>query len=116
LPLASQAGGNTMRRCIPLASVASKSEIPMSQSITTKFSHGERGPFITARASGGIRKRFPYDHAMNDDGNHSTAAMALAQSLSWRGKWVSGALDTTGARIWVCLRDVRSVDEFEVLV
>lgn len=85
----------------------------MGQSITTRFSHGERGAFITARTSGGIRKRFPYDHAAGADGSHLAAAWALAASLNWTGQWAGGALDDKGARVWVSV-DRPSSERFDV--
>jgi hypothetical protein len=79
----------------------------MFQTITTRY-HGPgnvRGARITAKASGGIRKSFPYDHAAGPEGSHLAAAWALAASLNWCGDWHGGALDDKGARVWVKARE-----------
>lgn len=34
----------------------------------------------------------PWDHALNPDANHRSAALALAARLEWPGPWVGGQL------------------------
>lgn len=77
----------------------------MFQTITTRYSHGARGARIIAKASGGVRKSFPYDHAAGAEGSHTAAAWALAASLNWTGQWFGGALNDKGDRVWVKPRE-----------
>lgn len=73
------------------------------QSIITKY-HGPgnvRGARISATATGGIGRYYPYDHAVTADCNHRFAAIRLAEELNWSGHWVGGVLNDKGAEIWV---------------
>lgn len=74
------------------------------QSITTKYlgPSGTPGARIAAKTTSGIRKLFPYDHELSDDANHKQAAYMLADSLSWQGSWVEGALQGN-ERVFVLL-------------
>lgn len=57
----------------------------MAQAITTRYlgpSAGGRGSRILAVAYGG-RATVPYDHALDADGNHAAAVVALCRKLGW---------------------------------
>jgi hypothetical protein len=74
----------------------------MRQSITTYFigPTNVKGSRIKARASGGSSVTLSWDHAMNPDGNHRAAAIALANKNGWGGAYVAGGM-ADGARVFV---------------
>jgi hypothetical protein len=58
------------------------------QTIVTKY-HGPtntRGSRISASCAAG-RISLAYDHALNADGNHDAAALALINKLGWYGQY-----------------------------
>jgi hypothetical protein len=42
--------------------------------------------------------------------NHFTAAKSLARELGWLGRWQGGALDNSGAMVWINTSDAFSKD------
>lgn len=78
----------------------------MRQSITTYFiaPTNVKGSRIKARASGGTSVTLPWDHALDIDGNHRAAAIALALKNDWRGTFVAGGM-ADGARVFVDVSD-----------
>lgn len=78
----------------------------MRQSITTYFiaPTNVKGSRIKARASGGTSVTLHWDHAMNPDGNHRAAAIALALKNEWQGTFVAGGM-ADGARVFVNVSD-----------
>lgn len=77
------------------------------QTITTTFSHNNRGARITAVSSSGLRASVAYEHAASDDANHTRAMMKLATRLEWFGVWHIG--DCKRGRIYVCENATRTV-------
>jgi hypothetical protein len=68
----------------------------MRQSISTKY-HGPtntRGSKVIATSASGHRLSLEWDDALNNDENHTAAAMALANKLQWTGAWHGGATKT----------------------
>jgi hypothetical protein len=62
-----------------------KFDISALQTITTKY-HGPtdtKGSRISATTTGGKRKFYAWDHALNVDQNHIKAAMCMAIDLGW---------------------------------
>jgi hypothetical protein len=78
----------------------------MRQSITTYFigPTNVKGPRIKARASGGSSVTLSWDHALDIEGNHRAAAIALANKNDWRGTFVAGGM-ADGARVFVDVSD-----------
>lgn len=78
----------------------------MRQSIITYFiaPTNVKGPRIKARASGGTSVTLHWDHAMNLDGNHRAAAIALALKNGWGGTFSAGGM-ADGARVFVNVSD-----------
>jgi hypothetical protein len=74
----------------------------MRQAIVTKF-HGPtnvRGSRVSARAEAG-KITLSWDHALNSDQNHITAAEALVEKLGWSGHWVGGSIPGTSGYVFV---------------
>ncbi len=80
----------------PSARPAAPSSVTHSrrQAIVTEYMGptNSRGSRIKAMAESGS-VTVPYDYALNPDGNHAAAAMALADKFGWDGRWVGGAFD-----------------------
>jgi hypothetical protein len=78
----------------------------MRQSITTYFiaPTNVKGSRIKARASGGSSVTLHWDHALDIDGNHRAAAIALALKNEWPGTFVAGGM-ADGARVFVNVSD-----------
>jgi hypothetical protein len=75
------------------------------QAIRTRY-HGPtntRGSRISAKCQGGTLS-VPYDHALDDEGNHKAACMALVDKFGWArlardGRYEAGVFD--GDFYWV---------------
>ena len=69
----------------------------MRQAIQTKyFGPGNvRGSRVKAFADGGSLI-LSWNHALNAEGNHIAAAMALARKLGWTGVWSGGSTHGSG--------------------
>jgi hypothetical protein len=63
----------------------------ISQAIETKYlgATNTKGGRIKATAWYGS-VTVPYDHALNSDGNHKAAALALRHKMGWQGKFAQG--------------------------
>lgn len=75
----------------------------MMRVIRTRY-HGPtdfKGARVSAKTPGGNRVCIPWDHALNNDGNHDAALRKLACKLGLVGKWY-GASDPKGGRIYAC--------------
>jgi hypothetical protein len=74
----------------------------MLQAIQTRyFGPGNvEGSRIKATSASGITATVGYDHALNADENHASAARMLKAKLDWKGTMVGGALPN-GDRAWV---------------
>jgi hypothetical protein len=62
------------------------------KAITTKF-HGPtnfKGSRIKATDSDGNSVTVSTDHALNSDGNHDAAAVALCKKMGWTGSLIRG--------------------------
>ena len=57
------------------------------KAITTKYygPTNTRGSRIVATDSDGNKATVGYDHALNSEGNHKEAAIALCDKMSWSG-------------------------------
>lgn len=80
------------------------------QAIITKF-HGPtnvRGSRVSATAEAG-RVILDWDHALNPDDNHKSAAMALAAKFKWDGHYVGGHLPQKNAHHMCFVRQARGV-------
>lgn len=60
-----------------------------------------RGARMIVKATGGIRRTYPYDDTLDPDANHMEAAKRFAAELKWGGTWHGGAYNDKGATIWV---------------
>lgn len=83
----------------------------MVQAIETRYyGAGNRlGARIIARCEAG-RLSHSYDHNLNQERNHRTAAYKLARSLEWWGTWATGCMPkphTGYAHVWVHNADHR---------
>jgi hypothetical protein len=84
------------------------------QAITTKYigPTNVRSSKVKATAQAGSLT-LHWDDGLNADDNHKRAARALADKLSWYGRWVSGW--TSGANqmcVWVCIAGEPYTHEF----
>lgn len=71
----------------------------MRQSITTKYigPTNARGSRVKATSSSGLSVTLMWDHALDVNGNHASAARALCRKLGWSGRLaVGGAPKGTG--------------------
>ena len=70
----------------------------MFQAITTKWlaPTNTKGSRIKATTGSGISKVYPWDHGLSVEGNHTQAALALAEHLCWAGTWIGGGLNDSG--------------------
>lgn len=62
------------------------------KAITTKF-HGPsnvKGSRYSASDGDGNRVTLHSDHALNSDGNHARAALALCEKMNWEGDLIEG--------------------------
>ena len=69
----------------------------MYQAIETSY-HGprhRRPARVSARCDAG-RIALPWDHALDVDGNHRAAAVALAARLGWSTDMIGGSLPGSG--------------------
>ena len=78
----------------------------MKQTIQTAYlppTDGSPLPQIAAWTSSGIRRCYPYTDHDDERGicAHTFAAKSLAKELDWKGRFVIGALDDTGAVVFV---------------
>lgn len=73
------------------------------KAITTKY-HGPtnaRGARIIASDEDGNRVTLPYDHALNSNDMHASAARALANKMHWHGTLAQGSLAKGYVFVWV---------------
>ena len=87
----------------------------MRQAITTHF----LGPTHTkgARVKAMCQARsltVHWDHAIDVDANHATAALALATAMGWHGQWLGGALPSGKGSCYVLVPRHISSESFEV--
>ena len=76
------------------------------QAIVTKFicPSNVKGSRIKATAQAGS-VTLHWDHALDPDADHCSAAITLANKLDWNyGEWISGALPD-GSMVWTCDTD-----------
>lgn len=64
----------------------------MSVAILTKYlgPTNYRGARIKAYTESGITETVYWDHAKTIEENHTAAAEALAEKMTWAGEWVGG--------------------------
>lgn len=76
------------------------------QTIETTY-HGPsclRGARVTARSSSGIKLTVSWDHGLNTEANHQSAAQLLKAKLGWAGDMVGGSRNS-GGMVWVFVDD-----------
>jgi hypothetical protein len=68
------------------------------QTIETKYipATSTRGRRVKATSTSGISVTVPWNDGVADEQNHHRAAAALAQTLGWTGRMVSGSLRRGG--------------------
>jgi hypothetical protein len=77
------------------------------QAITTKYfgATNYRGSRVKARCEAGSIT-LSWDHALDSEGNHDAAALALIHKLGWDqdcyGTWYRGGLPTLDGNVYVC--------------
>ncbi len=74
------------------------------QAITTKYLSptSVRGARVKATADAGS-VTLSWDHSLNTDGNHLTAARALADKFGWSGHLIAGGLPRNAGLVFVMI-------------
>ncbi len=74
------------------------------QAITTKYLNptNVRGARVKAVAEAGSLT-LPWDHSLNTDRNHMTAARALADKFGWSGHLIAGGLPRNAGYVFVMI-------------
>lgn len=88
----------------------------MYKAIETKYlgPTNTRGSRIKAAAEGGLNVTVSYEHALNAAENHTAAARALAEKMSWGGRYVGGGKADGRGYVFVRVTTVAGgVDVFE---
>jgi hypothetical protein len=85
-----------------------------SQAILTHYIRPSpsKGTRVRAKAFAGSLTA-SWDHALDDNENHTAAAKALATKFSWRGNWAGGRIAGGFAFVLVNDKPVTELRDFE---